>query len=234
MKNPPGATALDIHLPLLESLELRSCGFTCNDTLNWIIKHGSTLLSLKFDDCAIIYCMELAVTSKAEPNSVCISTENEGGRVYQRYWLRLDIWFQALAYGLPHLKRFDFGSSRVRALGEEGPKFKSEASEGPKFGRVNKFLFGLFPDRYLEMKDGSVRAPWILKTRGQRPYYKEPPWPTNLTLRCCAVSLNTLDRWFRRMISPAMPAAWTASSGGLKPDRDTAAAERFHCIDMLQ
>jgi hypothetical protein len=76
---------------------------------------------------------------------------------------------------LPHLKRFDFGSSRVRALGEEGPKFKSEASEGPKFGRVNKFLFGLFPDRYLEMKDGSVRAPWILKTRGQRPYYKEPP-----------------------------------------------------------
>jgi hypothetical protein len=175
MKNPPGAMALDIHLPLLESLELRSCGFTCNDTLNWIIKHGSTLLSLKFDDCAIIYCMELAVTSKAEPNSVCISTENEGGRVYQRYWLRWDIWFQALAYGLPHLKRFDFGSSRVRALGEEGPKFKSEASEGPKFGRVNKFLFGLFPDRYLEMKDGSVRAPWILKTRGQRPYYKEPP-----------------------------------------------------------
>ncbi|KAJ5433152.1 uncharacterized protein N7458_012308 [Penicillium daleae] len=175
MKNPPGAMALDIHLPLLESLELRSCGFTCNDTLNGIIKHGSTLLSLKFDDCAIIYCMELAVTSKAEPNSVCISTENEGGRVYQRYWLRWDIWFQALAYGLPHLKRFDFGSSRVRALGEEGPKFKSEASEGPKFGRVNKFLFGLFPDRYLEMKDGSVRAPWILKTRGQRPYYKEPP-----------------------------------------------------------
>jgi hypothetical protein len=163
MKNSPGYLTDPVHLPHLESLELRSCGFTNSSTLAWILNHKDTLRSLKFDDCAIIYSMELSPGSNNEFNGVDIDMGIDGGRVYQLYKLRWPDWFQQLATDLPHLKQFDFGSSRVRAPGEWGPKFRSETLVGPKFGHTNEFLFGLFADRYLELKDGTGETPWMLR-----------------------------------------------------------------------
>lgn len=175
MKNTPWRLGSETKLPRLKSLELRSCGFTSTKVLLWILDHADTLRSLKLDDCAIIYSMELCPSSKAEESAIQISREVDGCRVYQMYTGLWEQWFRALVNGLPHLRRFEFGSSRVRAPGEQGPRFKSESSVGPKFGRTNQFLFGLFPDRYLEMKDGTADIPWILRPLGQRRKFKDPP-----------------------------------------------------------
>lgn len=175
MKNSPGYAAEDLHLPHLQSLELRSCGFTSSQTLEWILSHSDTLGSLKLDDCAIVYSMELAPGSKSEFGSPNVDIGIDGGRVYQLYRLVWANWFQQLANGLPHLRRFDFGSSRVRAPGENGPRFESETLEGPKFGHTNDFLFGLFPDRYLEMKDGAAETQWVLRTVPKQRQFGERP-----------------------------------------------------------
>ncbi|KAF3384444.1 hypothetical protein F1880_002670 [Penicillium rolfsii] len=175
MKNSPGYGVGELHLPHLQSLELRSCGFTSSQSLVWILSHSDTLRSLKFDDCAIVYSMELAPGSKGEFGSQSIDVGIVGGRVYQLYRLVWADWFQQLANGLPHLQRFDFGSSRIRAPGEIGPKFESETLEGPRFGHTNEFLFGIFPDRYLEMKDGAGETPWVLRIVPSQRRFKEPP-----------------------------------------------------------
>ena len=49
---------------------------------------------------------------------------------------------------LHHLKHFEVGSSRIRALGEECPSFQLEMCDGPPFNKRLQFLFGLFQDRY--------------------------------------------------------------------------------------
>ncbi|KAJ5901027.1 uncharacterized protein N7473_005097 [Penicillium subrubescens] len=175
MKNSPGYLADELHLPHLQSLELRSCGFTSSQTLEWILSHSDTLRSLKFDDCAIIYSMELAPGSRADYLLDDINLGVEGGRVYQLYKLLWAAWFQRLARGLPHLQQFDFGSSRVRAPGERGPKFKSETLVGPRFGHTTDFLFGLFPDRYLEMKDGANEYPWVLRLISKLRKFEDRP-----------------------------------------------------------
>lgn len=175
MKNIPWHLGSETKLPRLQSLELRSCGFTSNKALLWILHHGDMLRSLKLDDCAIIYAMELCPSSKAEESVIQISREIDGCRVYQIYTGLWAQWFRAMGNGLPFLRRFEFGSSRVRAPGEQGPRFKSEASVGPKFGCTNQFLFGLFPDRYLEMKDGTADIPWILRPLGRCRKFRDPP-----------------------------------------------------------
>lgn len=174
MRNIPFHLEYDTQLPHLQSLELRGCGFTCSQPLLWILRHGDTLRSLKLDDCAIIYSLELVPKSKAE-ECYQVKLEVDGGQVYQIYHAVWAHWFRQLANGLPHLRRLEVGSSRVRAPGEEGPKFQSEASVGPKFGHTNPFLFGLFPDRYLEMKVGTSDIPWILRPRGQGRKFKDRP-----------------------------------------------------------
>lgn len=168
MKNPPRSIAGVLLLPVLESLELRSCGFTSDYTLSWIIRHAATLRSLKLDDCAIIFSMELGPTGPAETETAHMAIDLNAGMVDQVYRLLWATWFQVIANRLPHLRHFEFGSSRVRAPGEIGPKFRSEISEGPTFGHTNQFLFGLFPDRYLEMKDGDEHTPWVLRRTSRR------------------------------------------------------------------
>lgn len=175
MKNTPWFLGRNTELPHLQKLELRSCGFTNSEVLLWILRRGDTLRSLKFDDCAIIYSLELCPCSKPQDSSGQLTREIDGGRVYQLYNGLWAEWFRALGNGLPCLQRFEFGSSRVRAPGEIGPRFKSEASMGPKFGHTNQFLFGLFPDRYLEMKDGTLDIPWILRPLGRGRKFKDPP-----------------------------------------------------------
>ncbi|KAJ5370889.1 uncharacterized protein N7496_006981 [Penicillium cataractarum] len=167
MKNPPRSIAGELLLPVLESLELRSCGFASDYTLSWILRHASTLRSLKLDDCAIIFSMELGPTGPAETETAHVVIDLKAGRVNQAYRLLWATWFQVIANGLPHLHQFEFGSSRVRAPGEIGPKFRSEISEGPTFGHTDQFLFGIFPDRYLEMKDGDGNTPWVLRRKSR-------------------------------------------------------------------
>lgn len=171
MKNPSRSIARDIFLPVLESLELRSCGFTSDYTLSWMLRHAATLRSLKLDDCAIIFSLELGPTGPAETETAHMAIDLNAGRVDQVYrllWATWATWFQVIANRLSHLRQFEFGSSRVRAPGEIGPKFRSEISEGPTFGHTNQFLFGLFPDRYLEMKDGDQNTPWVLRRKSRR------------------------------------------------------------------
>lgn len=168
MKNPLRSIAGDLHLPVLECLELRSCGFTSDHTLLWILRHGGTLRSLKLDDCAIIFSIELGAIGLAETDTAHVTIEFNGSKVNQRYRILWATWFQAMANGLPCLRQFQFGSSRVRAPGEIGPVFRSENPEGPKFGHTNEFLFGLFPDRYHEMKDGEENFPWALRQGPRR------------------------------------------------------------------
>lgn len=175
MKNSPGYSTKDLHLPRLENLELRSCGFTNSRTLAWILSHSDTLRSLKFDDCAIIYSMELAPGSVSDYNLDDVNVGLQGGRVYQLYKVLWAFWFQSLASGLLHLQQFNIGSSRVRARGEQGPKFRSETLVGPKLGHTNDFLFGLFPDRYLEMKDGANEYPWVLRPMSKLRKFAERP-----------------------------------------------------------
>jgi hypothetical protein len=71
---------------------------------------------------------------------------------------------------LPQLKHFEFGSSRVRAAGEEGPFFQSERHDGPSFNVPSKFLFGLFPDRYLKLGEdtGCACCSWVLRNEPQQ------------------------------------------------------------------
>ncbi|OOQ89298.1 hypothetical protein PEBR_27303 [Penicillium brasilianum] len=153
---------------ILEYLKLCGCGFTSDNTLSWILRHRGTLRSLKLEDCAIIFSMELGAWSPAEPKTAHVSIEFNGSKVNQCYRILWATWFQATANGLPRLRQFQFGSSRVRAPGEIGPVFRSEIPEGPKFGHTNKFLFGFFPDRYLEMKDGEGNFPWALRQGPRR------------------------------------------------------------------
>lgn len=163
--------------PFLESLELRGCGFTADFQLNWIIRHGRTLRSLKFDDCAIVHRLVLWPQPRgrimADHCHASLRIVDDGPRdkvrLYNSRWAQ---YFDRMKNELPQLKHFEMGSSRVRAPGEEGPSFKSEVHDGPPFNKPPQFLFGLFPDRYLKMSEvtGCPCCSWMLQNvKQQRP-----------------------------------------------------------------
>jgi hypothetical protein len=160
-------------IPHLESLELRGCTFTSDLELKWILEHKNTLRSLKFDDCAILHCLQMDLGNSFDSRSRAQKVEKKDGLKMQLCQIRWQEWFHKIRAGLPHLNDFQFGSSRIRAPGEEGPVFESERVKGPRFEQKPKFLFGLFPDRYLEMKQALERAPWILDPP-VRKYKKRP------------------------------------------------------------
>jgi hypothetical protein len=224
MKNPPRSIAGDLFLPVLECLELRSCGFTSDNTLSWILRHGGTLRSLKLDDCAIIFSMELDATSPAETETAHVTIEFNGSKVNQRYWILWATWFQAMANGLPHLDQFQFGSSRFRAPGEIGPVFRSEIPEGPKFCHSNDFLFGLFPDRYLEMKDGEKDFPWALR-QGPRRRRRARPAADEGDLAAIRLLLENIGQVVREIDTSCHAASVNNLIGSVEPLKDTDAVE---------
>lgn len=170
IKNIAGAgCGQGMFLPSLESLELRGCGFTADSQLDWITKHGRTLSHLKLDDCSIVHRLVLWSTPQGVARvDHCHATlrvvddwPRGKVRVYNTRWAQ---YFEKMKQQLPRLKRFEMGSSRVRAPGEEGPLFTSEGHHGPPLNKPSQFLFGLFPDRYLKMADeaGCRCCSWVL------------------------------------------------------------------------
>lgn len=173
-----------LFLPSLESLELRGCGFTADYQLDWIIRHGRTLTHLKLDDCAIVHRLVLWSSPqgvvRADHCHASLRIVDDGPRdkvrLYNTRWAQ---YFDKMRQQLLHLKNFEIGSSRVRALGEEGPCFMSEKHHGPSLNKPSQFLFGLFPDRYLKMADeaGCPCCSWVLGNAEQ-----EGPKRQNLLL----------------------------------------------------
>lgn len=175
MKNVAGACSYGgFFVPMLESLELRGCGFTADFQLDCIVRHGRTLHSLKFDDCAIINRLVLWRPSRgvtiADRAHASLHVVDDGPkdqvRLYNTRWAQ---YFDKIKEKMPRLKHFEIGSSRARAPGEEGPCFQSEQYSGPSFHKPSTFLFGLFPDRYLKMGDASGCAccSWVLQNKPQ-------------------------------------------------------------------
>ncbi|CEJ58528.1 hypothetical protein PMG11_07182 [Penicillium brasilianum] len=164
-----------LFLPFLESLELRGCAFTSDYQLSWITRHGRTLSALKLDDCAIVDRLVLWPRSSGEVGidvslaSLRVVDNGRGGKVrlYNTRWAH---YFDKMKEDLPQLKHFEFGSSRVRAAGEEGPFFQSERHDGPSFNVPSKFLFGLFPDRYVKLGEdsGCHCCSWVLQNEPQQ------------------------------------------------------------------
>lgn len=154
---------MGLFFPWLESLELRGCGFTADCQLNWILRHSPTLRSLKFDDCAIVHRLVLWPTLRGgrlagdyrheETSHIVDDGPKDKVRLYNTRWAD---YFDKMKENLRNLKQFEIGSSRIRALGEEGPSFQSEMFDGPSFNERSQFLFGLFPDRYLKMAERSA------------------------------------------------------------------------------
>jgi hypothetical protein len=165
-----------ILLPNLESLELGGCTFISDLELNWILAHKNTLRSRKFDDCAIIYCLQMGLDNDFANLSRATRVETKGNMRLQLFHSQWQEWFHKFRAGLPHLNDFQFGSSRIHAPGEQGPPaefFQSERVKGPRFEQKPKFLMGLFPDGYLEMKQNLIIAPWIVDPVA-RTYKKRP------------------------------------------------------------
>jgi hypothetical protein len=174
-KNVAGACSYGgFFVPMLESLELRGCGFTADFQLDCIVRHGRTLHSLKFDDCAIINRLVLWRPARgvtiADRAHASLHVVDDGPkdqvRLYNTRWAQ---YFDKIKEKMPRLKHFEIGSSRARAPGEEGPCFQSEQYSGPSFHKPSTFLFGLFPDRYLKMGDASGCAccSWVLQNKPQ-------------------------------------------------------------------
>ncbi|GLI72680.1 hypothetical protein PoHVEF18_000861 [Penicillium ochrochloron] len=152
-------------LPNLESLELGGCTFISDLELNWILAHKNTLRSLKLDDCAMIYYLQMDLDNDFANLSRATRAETKGNVRLQFFHSRWQEWFHKFRAGLPHLNDFQFGNSWIRAPGEEGPPaafFQSERVKGPRFEQKPKFLLGLFPDRYLEIKQNLIIAPRIV------------------------------------------------------------------------
>lgn len=92
-------------------------------------------------------------------------------QVYETRWSK---YFYRIKESL-HLRHFAFGSSRVRQPGEEGPVFDSELYVGPALRQPSApFLFGLFRDRYLYMRDADPDCGWVLRTPSDK--MKMPIW----------------------------------------------------------
>lgn len=53
-----------LSIPNLESIELCGYTFISDLELDWILAHKNTPRSLKFDDCAIIYCLQMDLGNK--------------------------------------------------------------------------------------------------------------------------------------------------------------------------
>lgn len=202
-----------VTIPNLKSLELGSIAFTSDAPLEWILSHAPTLRSLVFQDYAMVYSMEL--------RTICpVGRANAGASVQWRahwYW---DKWFKEFQTKLPELEHFGFGSRRVRSPGEEGPVYVSELLKGPAFWEREKFLFGLFPDRYIAMAAGTEACPWILRP----PRAHHPRVPTNG--RRDHVALRSL--------------MWSIGQGFEETDKSTHAAyvERLsglvRCVEVVE
>lgn len=176
MKNITGRVYGCGFLPELRTLELRGCGFTSDIQLEWLLRHKN-LCSLTLDDCAIVYKLTLRDRNPTKEPSNSVDLVIEKGHAVQEYKMRWSVFFSRLM-GLPGLRHFQIGSSRVRSPGEEGPDFKSESKEGPALRQPSaKFLFGLFPDRYLQMADGSPACEWVL--RSPKETMATPEWLSN-------------------------------------------------------
>jgi hypothetical protein len=66
-------------IPHLESLELRGCTFTSDLELKWILEHKNTLRSLKFDDCAILHCLQMDLGNSFDSRSRAQKVEKKDG-----------------------------------------------------------------------------------------------------------------------------------------------------------
>lgn len=165
-KNIAGAWCRPPFFPELETLELRGCGFTKDTQVDWL-ERQKKLRSLILDDCAIIDGLVLNDESLTREPHWSVEVVMMKGRQVQFYKTRWSQYFRMLSQ-LPQLKEFRIGSSRVRQPGEEGPRFESERSKGPPFKQpAAKFLFGLFPDRYLMMSDATAACQWLLRNTPQ-------------------------------------------------------------------
>jgi hypothetical protein len=123
-------------LPNLKSLELGGCIFISDLELNWILAHKNTLRSLKFDDCVMIYCLQMDLDNDFANLSRATRAETNGNVRLQFFHSRWQEWFHKFRAGLPHLNDFQFGSSRIRAPGEEVHLLSSSSrreSEGSSF-----------------------------------------------------------------------------------------------------
>lgn len=163
----------DIFRPNLESLEMCGCTFFSDFELKLILRLKHSLRSLKFDDCEIIHCLRLDPGNPVESRSNAWNVAKKAGLKLQIGATRWHEWFDKFRASLLHLSSFQFGSSRIRDPREEGPVFESERVKGPRFGEQPKFLLGLFPDRYLEMEQKIMAAPWVLDPPN-RTYKKRP------------------------------------------------------------
>lgn len=173
MKNITGRIHGCGWLPELRTLRLRGCGFTSDLQLDWLLRQKK-LYSITLDDCAIVYKLILGDRNPIKEPCNSVDMIIEKGSAVQEYQMRWGYYFNRLQT-LPALRQFNFGSSRVRQPGEEGPTFKSEWREGPAFKQPSrKFLFGLFPDRYLHMADASPACQWVL--RPPKETLKPPAW----------------------------------------------------------
>ncbi|KAJ5159950.1 uncharacterized protein N7482_006954 [Penicillium canariense] len=173
IKNIAGAFChTGFFFPWLRFLELRGCGFTADFQLDWIIRHGRTLRSLKLDDCAIVNRLMLwrfqlpMRLQAADPHSSLRVVQNESGRRIRLYNTRWAQYFDAMKQNMSQLRHFEFGSSRIREPGEEGPPFESERSKGPPFDKAPQFMFGLFQDRYLQADEETECrcCSWVFRT----------------------------------------------------------------------
>jgi hypothetical protein len=165
-----------LTLPNLESLELRECTFFSDLELKWILAHKDTLRSLTFDDCAMLYCLQMDLDNEFASRSFWPRGDTKGNVNMMFSYTRWQGWFHKFRAALPHLNDFQFGSSRIRAPGERVPPadfFESERVKGPCFEQKPKFLLGLFPDRYLELKQNLKIAPWVVDPVAKK--YKKRP-----------------------------------------------------------
>jgi hypothetical protein len=113
---------------------------------------------LILEDCAIVRNLATRRCNEGPDSSHYIKLGKV--QLYEVQWAQ---WFEKLKE-LPDLRNFQIGSSRIRLPGERGPRFLSEINEGPPYAMPSdRFMYGLFPDRYLTMAEGRVECPWILR-----------------------------------------------------------------------
>lgn len=189
MKYITGSRYVDIFQNLA-TLELKGCAFTSDKQLNWLLAHKK-VRSLTLDDCPIVYKLLLKDRNPKKEDCASVDMVIEKGGAMQEYKL---VWSQVFSRLLawPNLREFKFGSSRVRQPGEEGPVFQSECTIGPPLGqKPAKFLFGLFPDRYLHLANGTDSCEWIL--RPSTAQMKRPDWVVNAQDSDRAALLNLLS-----------------------------------------
>lgn len=160
MKNITGDSSTR-PFPKLEILELRGCAFTSRRQVEWVLKHR-TLRSLTLDDCTIVYKLRLRdrnPTTEDRRNDLVF----EKGGAMQEFKYTWRDFFISLPAQMNNLRQLKFGSSRIRQF-DDISIYESESRVGPPLKQpAGKFLFGVFPDRYMHLQDGEDKCRWMLR-----------------------------------------------------------------------